>query len=977
MTDRELVSPAEQAGPQYNCPDHGAYYVAAYSAQETINTMLVSGTDPTDISGMLLPGEADEPLRRALETFEASCSVIELFMADQGLRWTKSLLARSRTTDIPVATDAIVSEFMGQLGRPADLADAEFFTGMFSNTLELIDGNIDITSADLSQLLSQTKLARPGFTRILKMQLTNRMLVEVEPDTLCISMGPDLLDQQQHDDLTLQIRERLNAERLRRPEYASSFQHVNENSLLSDRRFMFSQIGLLKSWHSEVLAHNQEPELDTADLKALDDSSTLLAKQLQRVRDLPLSEAKLPLKSHAASGGVSFGPYARFVVNSNYKGGFRPNSVVRLHKPASDEALIEPQDELIFGKTRVMRFATDTAHILTIDPHGDLWLGISPDKNGISLRLVHERAGKIGLYQTLRAEILQRSFDAAMSADVVGELLELEDGDPLTANALRIDYLRSHNRKQLRSTVLSPEERMQRSRRSRWAARIGESLVEEASPAEAENTEALDMEPIPPLAEAELSLELTRLLETDAFKKPLDIDSLASPLYQMIRLQGLVAKLNHVEDPEFTVITQNMVDNSIRNNAESMTLRGVQEFHTIIEMLAKHQKITTERFASSVTSWKTDEMMLALVNDFIVICKEGLLDKRCENFMLAARALKAFNLLLFMSPQGDDVPAVTQYYGTLLNALTLPDAALEDMSRRYAEFILDADTDAVAVRAIIAEAGDQADVMKDRAAQWIVLTESLRHFKDIGDRSQARHHYMEAIHTLAMHDFEPSRHRVDAIIKQLESSGVEADTIDGIMQAAQLNWEILPPGDLEKAAHGIVDDIQKRGTPVTIDLERLTALEKIREAWGTDRCFYAKGELGKRKIIRKDGKEEPDQYLILVMQEHDEYGNVLAEHAVAESPIAGPHAMYLFRQDASEGLSWREVMALPKQYARAFNTRKIMHVVPTKALEQHLPTAMAAKVELLMACTPEEFLAAEFNGERGLRFPKQAATASR
>lgn len=192
-------------------------------------------------------------------------------------------------------------------------------------------------------------------------------------------------------------------------------------------------------------------------------------------------------------------------------------------------------------------------------------------------------------------------------------------------------------------------------------------------------------------------------------------------------------------------------------------------------------------------------------------------------------------------------------------------------------------------------------------------------------------------------------------------------------QVESLNWEVLPPGELEQISREIVRDAHSESNTPTIDLERLKILENIRNRWGAEDCYYARGALSARRTVRDGAKSEADQYLMLILQKKDKNGSVVAEHAIAESPIAGPHALYVFRQDVSEGLDWRDVMSLPKQYARDFGARNVKHSLPRGKTD--LVLSMTEKVTTLMAATPEEFHAIEFNGSRGIRLGREVLQA--
>jgi|GEM_PF-3256533 hypothetical protein len=199
-----------------------------------------------------------------------------------------------------------------------------------------------------------------------------------------------------------------------------------------------------------------------------------------------------------------------------------------------------------------------------------------------------------------------------------------------------------------------------------------------------------------------------------------------------------------------------------------------------------------------------------------------------------------------------------------------------------------------------------------------------------------------------------------------EMSETEAEeTLSGVVEDVDLekfkplevDWEVLPPGKLQDAAREIVGTVNDLGHEVVIDPERLKALELIRTQWGTDKCYYAKGALKSRRVRHEADKQCPDQFILLVLQDKDDDGHMI-EHVVAESPIAGPHAMYLFRQDVNPTAHWRTVMAMDKNDARKQGARPIKH--PRLDDKSELPAVMAERVSTLLTATPEEFTKLEF-----------------
>jgi len=225
---------------------------------------------------------------------------------------------------------------------------------------------------------------------------------------------------------------------------------------------------------------------------------------------------------------------------------------------------------------------------------------------------------------------------------------------------------------------------------------------------------------------------------------------------------------------------------------------------------------------------------------------------------------------------------------------------------------------------------------------------------------------------IRLHHTLPSMERLDrdveAVKRTLAHFGLPAEIPSEkelTFDVMQLDWEILPPGELEKNARGIVDDAQRGNRKPRIDLERLKILEAIREEWGPDDCYYTRGRLKKRHVVRDEtGNEQPDEYIVLVLQQHDPNGAVTQEHVIAESPIAGPNALYIYRQDAKGYLeegktSWRTVMSMTKTNARKYGARRIIHEAP---LGLELVPYMVSKVKCLLLCPPNEYKDLRFSG---------------
>lgn len=179
---------------------------------------------------------------------------------------------------------------------------------------------------------------------------------------------------------------------------------------------------------------------------------------------------------------------------------------------------------------------------------------------------------------------------------------------------------------------------------------------------------------------------------------------------------------------------------------------------------------------------------------------------------------------------------------------------------------------------------------------------------------------------------------------------------DALLQPTQLDWEVLPAGDLEEIAREIVAS-QAEERLAYIDLERLKILEKVRTNWGADKSFYARSK--QTRTFKSSNQECPDEYIVLVLQETDSNNKVIHEHVVAESPIAGPNALYVYREDTGSKESWRDVMSKPKAVARIKGARRMKH---TTSGDENLVDSMSEKIALLLACESNEFAQVKFKG---------------
>lgn len=191
------------------------------------------------------------------------------------------------------------------------------------------------------------------------------------------------------------------------------------------------------------------------------------------------------------------------------------------------------------------------------------------------------------------------------------------------------------------------------------------------------------------------------------------------------------------------------------------------------------------------------------------------------------------------------------------------------------------------------------------------------------------------------------------VINEEETSDLAAaaDIINSKKQ--ELDYTILPKGtQLEEVARDIVDQ-SPRGEKAHVDLKRIAVLEKVRQLHGAENCYYMRGKKTGKEMADDDGTLISEDYIGLIMQHRDNDGNVTSEDCLAISPIARKNAGYIVRQEASEGISWREILSLPKDEAiKYFNARRLRF---DKVAGEDTYEAYTEKVFALLTCQKEEF----------------------
>lgn len=190
-------------------------------------------------------------------------------------------------------------------------------------------------------------------------------------------------------------------------------------------------------------------------------------------------------------------------------------------------------------------------------------------------------------------------------------------------------------------------------------------------------------------------------------------------------------------------------------------------------------------------------------------------------------------------------------------------------------------------------------------------------------------------------------------VATLEATSLPDIDVDfEILANQELNFEILP-GDtnLRELSEQILDessDIEKE----RVDLERIKILEDMRQLFGPEHCFFARGTNTGRQYESDSGEKIDEDFIVLVMQNHNDNGDVVSEDALAISPISRRHAAFYARQEASAGISWREVFSFSKEGARLLGARKLKFV-GNEDMTPH--QAVTEKIFALASCPASEF----------------------
>jgi hypothetical protein len=235
------------------------------------------------------------------------------------------------------------------------------------------------------------------------------------------------------------------------------------------------------------------------------------------------------------------------------------------------------------------------------------------------------------------------------------------------------------------------------------------------------------------------------------------------------------------------------------------------------------------------------------------------------------------------------------------------------------------------------------------------------------DQKLARYYAMRITGGLstALTELAPHAKTIQELTQQTFIHCATFDVKRKAMETASVEWQLLPPGDLRVTAQKLITEARERRSktakPLEVDLDRLQILEEIRKAWGPNTRYTRGMATGRRSAQTPEGEDVPNDYIVLVLQETNAEGEVVREHAVADSPIT-ENGLFVYRQDALENgkvEDWSVAFSLPKPDAVELGARRLNH--PPRNTPRMAET-MAQKAIHLLTCPPEQFTTLEFHG---------------
>jgi hypothetical protein len=492
------------------------------------------------------------------------------------------------------------------------------------------------------------------------------------------------------------------------------------------------------------------------------------------------------------------------------------------------------------------------------------------------------------------------------------------------------------------------------------------------SSGEAPRANGIEMPDDPRPDQALFALDLVDVLQEPAVASLLAIDRGEGTLGQLNQhsqqavigykaVKGLIGNTETIKNVE--------VMEALDMGVVSHSLRATSSTYAMLVGAANALGVDQNRFIRSFPRYCVENaqpLMNAIVGDFYTFCRRGLLgpDGSSENYQEAAKRLRLLNLVLLFSPQASEPDLIAQTYTqTLYEGIHPVPIANETRVGRFTAELGSEITDLGYLSQLSSRLSPTQRLnVYNRACEYLLLSNAASQFSILDDVQGTRRLYQRAFRDIADRGVVNINQRVVNMSRRLDDSVNQEENSVDIVDAAQLDWEVLPEADLEERAREIVKEASDGtvGKQPEIALERLVILSNLRERWGRQNSYYAYGKLGTRNLVISGEQEQPDHYVLLVLQERGHDGEVIAEHVVAESPIEGPNALYVFRQDVSEGQNWQNVMALPKKYARALKARAIKHTMPKGQTD--LISVMTEKVGVLLDCSAQDFNNIEFSG---------------
>ena len=378
-----------------SCPTHGNYYADELAANVQMGELLAADLPEDELFAVI---DGNPRLARAYKRVEALHSLQETLKHPR--RGLSRILSQSKTSLINPYADTMSEQLITALGERPDFFEVQQATVIFATQTTLVNRNLQ-------------RPAQGRFENILVNQFANTLLTKADIGKLCANFAN--IDK---DELMEQAR----------PKVAQAIAAVAaETGAYINEDFLLAKIGALRHNLTGLLKvediKNAMPEVEVGDAETqeMGRQNTAFAKQIQRILNYGVKSMIFPFED-AVPGMDAVYHHPRML--SMTLQGDQPSALVQV--ASADISAAEKLDKTIKKENVLSDDLTCislgvNSALISIDGNGELFHGAN-SVNGIPLRTFFDQQHSLGRYETLRAALLARLFDAVAPAIIVDRL---------------------------------------------------------------------------------------------------------------------------------------------------------------------------------------------------------------------------------------------------------------------------------------------------------------------------------------------------------------------------------------------------------------------------------------------------------------------------------------------------------------------------------------------------------------------------